>query len=416
MSTKPYQANAALAANKSSHPVVFLFLFIPFGMVSGYLTVTLGFLYSKAGISTEMIAGLVATMLVPQIFKFLWAPLVDVTFTVKKWYILSTLVTAGVIMATGMLPVKASIWPVLTVLIIVASIASTFVGAAANNLSAYDTPEDKKGRVSGYIQAGNLGGGSIGGGAGLLLAQYLPQPWMVSGTLALVCALCCFGLFYVNESHTSIRDKSPLKTVVNVLADIWGTIKNRLGLLALILCLIPLGSGAASNLFAAIAIDWKASGTIVALITGIIGGLVTAVGCLTGGWLCDLMNRQIAYVLMGLLQAFCCVAMAYFPHTQYMYIVWTLCYAVTSGLAYAAFNAYTLEAIGKGAAATKFELYAGVSNTPIYAMTAIAGIAYTKWGAKGMLNTEAVCALAGAVLFLVISTLLKAKTQKRLPV
>jgi len=393
--------------HKSSHPVVFLFLFIPFGMVSGYLTVTLAFLYKGAGITTEMIAALVASMLFPQIFKFLWAPLVDVTWTVKKWYILSTFITAGIILATGILPVKTSIWPVLTVLIILASIASTFIGAAANSLSAYDTPEDKKGRVSGYIQAGNLGGGSVGGGAGLWLAQRVPEPWMVSGALALTCVLCCLGLLFVREVETDIKVEGAIQTIKNVLADIWHTIKNRLGLLALILCLMPLGTGAAGNLFAAVATDWKASGDVVAIVTGIVGGLVTALGCLIGGWICDLMNRQRAYLLMGLVQGAICVGMAFFPHTQVMYIVWTLLYAVGSGLAYAAFNAFTLEAIGKGAAATKFELYAGVSNAPIMIMTSVAGFAYAKWGASGMLNTEAVCALVGVVLFVLAGMVVK---------
>jgi PAT family beta-lactamase induction signal transducer AmpG len=403
------------ASQKSSHPIVFLFLFVPFGMVSGYLTVTLAFLYSKAGITPAMIADLVASMLLPQIFKFLWAPLVDVTWSVKKWYILSTFLTAATIFVTGILPVKASVWPVLTVLIILASLASTFVGAAGNSLSAHDTPEDKKGRVSGYIQAGNLGGGSIGGGFGLWIAQRVNAPWVVSGSLALVCVLCCIGLFFVTEVKTTMKAEKVTQTVINVLKDIWQTIKNKRGFLALILCLMPLGSGAAGNLFAAVAKDWHASGDMVAIVTGVVGGLVTTVGCLIGGWLCDLMNRQNAYLYMGLFQGICCIGLAFFPHTPIMYIVWTLLYSAGSGLAYAAFNAFTLEAIGKGAAATKFELYAGVSNVPIMIMTWIAGVAYAKWGAKGMLNTEAVCVLGGIVLFMMIAMAIKSKKVMLVP-
>jgi MFS family permease len=400
MNQTPEPGLPVIPSQKSAHPVVFMFLIFPFGLVSSYLTVTLAFLYHGAGITTEMIAGLVATMLVPQIFKFLWAPLVDVTWTVKKWYILSTVLTAATLFATGLLPVKASVWPVLTILIIVASFASTFVGAAVNSLSAHDTPESKKGLVSGFVQAGNMGGGSIGGGVGLWLAQRVTIPWVVSGSLALACVLCCLGLFYVKEVKSTMKGDGAITTVRYILADIWITVKNKLGLLALLLCLLPLGTGAAGNLFAAVATTWKASGDIVAMVTGVLGGIVTALGCLAGGWICDRMNRQWAYVLMGLYQAACCVGMAFFPHKPMMYIVWTLAYSVGSGFAYAAFNAYTLEAIGKGAAATKFELYAGISCIPITLMTAIAGWAFTKWGANGMLNTEAVCALLGAIVFL----------------
>src|ERR1700761_4322382 len=97
--------------HKAAHPIVFFFLFVPFGMVNGYLTVTLGFVYSKAGISTGMIAALVATMFIPQIFKFLWAPVVDVTLTVKKWYVLAAFFTALSLFATGLLPIKSNSWP-----------------------------------------------------------------------------------------------------------------------------------------------------------------------------------------------------------------------------------------------------------------------------------------------------------------
>jgi PAT family beta-lactamase induction signal transducer AmpG len=397
----------ALVAEKSSHPFIYLVLFLPFGIMSGYLTVTLAYLFSKAGISIEQIAILVAFSLVPQIFKFLWAPFVDVTLTVKKWYILSTVISAACILATALIPVRISSLPLLTGVIILSNFAVSFVAAAGNSLSAHDTPMEKKGMVSGYIQAGNVGGAGVGGGAGLWLAQHMPSVWMAGGALAITCLLCCFGLYFVKEPVTRLRVKSAAKTITNLLQDVWLTIKTKLGLLALILSLMPIGTCAAGSLFSAIAKDWHTDADTVALVTGVIGGLITAAGSLLGGWICDLMDRKLAYLVMGLLQAANAVGMAYFPHTQNMYIVWTLIYALTTGLAYAAFNAYTLEAVGKGAAATKFELYASISNAPIYMMTAIAGLAYARWGANGMFNTEAAFAVVAVILFGIIWSLFK---------
>jgi len=395
--------------HKSPHPVVFLFLFLPFGIVSGYLTVTLAYLFSKAGISIEQIAILVSVSLIPQIFKFLWGPLVDTTLTVKSWYIISTVISAGCILATGIVPVKASSLPLLTTIIIISNFAVTFVGMAGNSFAAHDTPEHLKGRVSGYIQAGNMGGSGVGGGAGLWLAAHLPALWMAGAALALTCLLCCLGLFFVAEPVTALRAGSVVKTLQNVVNDVWSTLKSKLGLLAFIICSMPIGTCAASNLFAAVAKDWHASADVVALVTGVVGGLVTGVGSLIGGWICDMMDRKAAFILIGLVQAASAVGMAYFPHTELMYIIWTLIYALTIGLTYAAFNAVALEATGKGAAVTKFELFASVSNAPIYLMTFVAGVAYSKWGPKGMLNTEAVCATVAAVLFLGIKALIDRK-------
>jgi hypothetical protein len=68
-----------------SHPVVFLFLFLPWGILTGYLGVTVSYLLAQAGMSAEQIAGLIALGFIPQTWKFLCAPLVDTTLSQRKW-------------------------------------------------------------------------------------------------------------------------------------------------------------------------------------------------------------------------------------------------------------------------------------------------------------------------------------------
>ncbi len=390
---------AAIHLKPPAHPVVFLFLVLPFGILGGYVTVAFGYLYSKAGVPVDAIAALIAAALLPHIFKFLWAPLVDTTLSLKKWYVLSCIVTAAGIVSTIFFPVSKSSLPPLTIIMILANVAVSFLGIATNGLAAHDTPEEMKGRVGGYSQAGNLGGAGIGGGAGLWLAQHLTIFWMPAAIIALSCLACCLGLFFIKDPVNAVRSEKVLETTRNLLADLWGTIKSRLGFLALLLCFLPLGTGAASNLWAVIANDWNASADTVALVTGIMGGIITSVGCLAGGWICDRMNRQSAYLIFGLVQALCAVGMAYSPRTETMYIVWTSVYAFTLGFAYAAFSAFVFEAIGKGAAGTKFTIYACLSNIPIYYMTIIDGLGHTRYGAFGMLMAEAVCGFAGVALF-----------------
>jgi hypothetical protein len=76
------------------------------------------------------------------------------------------------------------------------------------------------------------------------------------------------------------------------------------------------------------------------------------------------------------------------------------------GLSYAGFTAFTLEAIGKGAAATKYNIFAALSNTPIYLMTYIVGIAYAKSGGTAMLNTEAAYAIGAIALFVLLQKII----------
>ena len=396
-------SNLSGASNtKKKHPIVFTFLILPMGVMSGYVNVTLAFLYTEAGLSVEQVAALVAAGLSPHIFKFLWAPLVDSTLSAKKWYWIANTLSAVGMLSMGMLPVTGANLVLITSIVWLANFAVTFVAMATESIMAYDVPDDLKGRAGGYFQAGNLGGTGIGGGVGLFLAQRLPDPWMTAVIIAVSCFLCGLGLFFVNDVKSNVRGESLVTSFRNVLADIWLILKSQSGLLVVILCFLPMGTGAASNLWAAVASDWNASADTVALVTGVMGGLISAAGCLIGGWICDRMNRKTAYWLFGLIGAFTASGMAFSPKTELMYIIWTSLYAITVGLSYAGFTAVVLEAMGKGAAATKYNIFAALSNTPIYYMIYINGQAYTLWGPKGMLNTEAVFAFGAVLVFIVL--------------
>ena len=209
---------------------------------------------------------------------------------------------------------------------------------------AYGTPMELKGRAGGWFQAGNLGGAGIGGGVGLWLAQRLPAQWMACAILASACLLCCLGLCFLCEPASTIRETTQRRTFANLFRDLWNVVKSRRGFLALFLCFLPIGSGAASNLWSAVAGDWHATADTVALVTGVLGGVLSGGGCLIGGWICDRMDRKSGYVLYGVLQAACAVGMAFAPRTQAMYIFWTCLYAVITGLTYAGFTAFVLEA------------------------------------------------------------------------
>jgi PAT family beta-lactamase induction signal transducer AmpG len=398
---------------KQIHPSIFMLLFLPFGVLYGYVSVTIGFLLTKAGISLALVAPVISVALLPNIFKFIWAPLVDTTLTVKKWYLIANAVTAIGIFVTSILPLKVEYLTLMTVVVLITNFGNTFIAMSTESLLAHDTPDNLKGRAGGWLQAGNLGGLGLGGGAGLWLAERLPEPWMAGVIIAGACLLCSFGLFFLSEPTSFIREKNYFKTISNLNRDIWTLLKSRMGILALFLCFLPIGSGAASNLWSSISNDWSASADTVALVIGVLGGVLSAVGCLIGGWISDMMDRKKAYILFGMIQALCAVGMAFSPDTEIMFILWTSLYALSTGLTYAGFSAFVLEAIGKGAAATKYNVYASLSNVPIYYMIYIDEWAHGKWSAFGMLSAEAIMALIGVILF--ISIFVSVNRMKPIP-
>jgi MFS transporter, PAT family, beta-lactamase induction signal transducer AmpG len=390
-----------------------MFLIVPFGAMGGYLSIAIGYQLTQAGVSVEQVAALVAFSYIPQTWKFLWAPVADTTLSRKRWYVLAGLVSAVGIFVTGAVPADERSLPLLYAAVLVSNVAVTFLAMASESLMVYNTPPELHGRAGGWFQAGNLGGNGLGGGAGLWLAQTLPEPWMAGAALAAACALCGAALWFVPEPPPMARAGHYGRMLVAVLKDLWQVARARAGILALLICFLPIGSGAASNLWAAVADDWHASANTVALATGVFSGIVSALGCLAGGYGSDRMDRKTAYALYGLLMAMCTVAMAIAPRTEAMYVVFTLMYAFIQGLTYAGFTAVVLETIGLGAAATKFNVYASLSNMPIAYMTLVDGWAHTRWGAGGLLNVEAAIGVLGIVVFVAVAMALP---RRALPV
>jgi PAT family beta-lactamase induction signal transducer AmpG len=388
---------------RRTHPSVFLFLIVPFGAMGGYLSVAIGYQLTQAGVSVEQVAELVAFSYIPQTWKFLWAPVADTTLSRKTWYLLAGVVSALGIFVTGAVPADEQSLPLLYAAVLVSNVASTFLAMATESLMVYNTPRELQGRAGGWFQAGNLGGSGLGGGAGLWLAQNQPEPWMAGAALAVACALCGAALWFVPEPPPMTRTGHYGRMLVEVLKDLWQVARTRAGILALLICFLPIGSGAASNLWAAVADDWHASANTVALVTGVLNGIVSALGCLLGGYGADRMDRKTAYALYGLLMAMCAVAMALAPRTEAMYVVFTLMYALIQGLTYAGFTAVVLETIGLGAAATKYNVYASLSNMPIAYMTLVDGWAHTRWDAAGLLNIEAAIGVLGIIVFVAVA-------------
>jgi len=375
-------------------------LIIPFGLVTGFISVTLGYLLGKAGVKAEGVAALVAVSFIPQTWKFLWAPVADLTLTRKNWYALSAVFSGIGLAALGAIPPVGSSLPLMSALAFGASLATTFLAMSVESLMAYGTPDAERGRAGGWFQAGNLGGFGIGGGAALWIAEHSSQVWLPGATLGVVCVLCCIALVFIQEPEKFERPPRVLGSIVQVVRDISSVVRSRPGFLALLICFLPIGTGAATNLWAAIAADWRAPAGTVALVTGALGGVASAVACLVGGYWCDRMDRKKAYWVFGIVQSACAIAMAISPRTEFVYIAYVMLYAFISGLTYAAFSAVVLEAIGHGAAATKYNVFASLSNMPIAYMTLVEGWAHTRWGASTMLWTEAGICTAAIVFFM----------------
>jgi len=404
----------ATTAHRPPHPAVYTLLYFPFGALGGFISVALTFLGTRHGLTITESAFMNGASLMMNWLKWLWAPLVDTTLTPKRWYIISTAGSALGVAAMASVPLSPGTLPLLLAIIAVASLVNTIVGMAIEAMMAAVTPQDQLGRVSAWFQAGNLGGAGIGGGLGLVLLNALPAPWMTGAIFAASFLLCCLGLLALPNLEAEGRGRSAGEAVAHVLRDVRGLVTNRASLLSATLCFVPLGTGAAQGVLtqAAVAERWGAGEREVALVQGVAAGIINGVGCFIGGWLCQRHAPRTVYAAMGLLLALAALAMGLGPATRETYIVGNVVYSLGVGLSYAAFTAVVLEAIGPGSAATKYTLYATLSNFPIWWVGLLLGYAADTWGGPAMLFTEAGLGVLALAVFAVVSVALRSpRTQ-----
>ena len=140
-------------------------------------------------------------------------------------------------------------------------------------------------------------------------------------------------------------------------------------------------------------------------ISGIAGGLLSALGSLVGGFVCDRMNRMQAYALSGGLAALFAVYLAFAPHTPWTYALGYSGYSIAAGFAYAVFTALVLEVMGRRhhAAGTAYSLFVSTGNLPILYMTWLDGVGYSYGAVRGLMTVDALANGMGALVLLLIA-------------
>jgi PAT family beta-lactamase induction signal transducer AmpG len=386
--------------------MLFGVLYFPFGLMIGYPAVALGYLGNRAGLPVSASAAIVGMAFLPHAWKFLWAPLGDLTLTRKRWYRLATGCCALGVVAMSAIPIRAATVPLLSVLVLLSNLAATFVAFSVEGLMAHNTPARAKGRAAGWFQTGNQLGQTLGGGIGLWLAAHLPAPWMAGAVLAAVVLACWSALAFVDEPPRVVSSASVTARVGVIWRELWEVARSRSGWIGLLLAVLPIGSGAALYLFSALAHEWNASANTVAVVLGAAGGVAVAAGCLAGGWLADRISRPVAYAASTALMAVAAVGMALTPRTAPFYAAATLAYTLSQGMCVATLTGLILGIVGHGAAATKINLFIALNTLSGLVMVRVDGAVHDRWQANGMLYTEAAIGAVALVAFIALALLL----------
>ncbi len=390
-------------------PFWFLVLTLPYGISSGFASITLPFILVQNGYTVGEAAMVTALGISANLYRFIWAPLTDLSLSLHKWYILGTLLCSATLLLICFFPLSTTGHGVLSFVVFISQVAATLVMSPTGGFMARTVASDKKGRAGGMFQAGNFLGLGLGGGAGIWL--YTHFDIVISGTiLSAVMLACMLPLKYVVpvslDGGISMKDKFR-----QIIPGIKEMLINPMAIFTILLILTPIGAGCASYIWSSVGDKWKVNSDTVALVTGTLSGLVGGLGCIVGGYMCDKLGMFWTYFTAGVLQALVVSIMAWSGYDPSVYVCGVLLYAFTFGLTNAAFSTVMLKVVGTKLSATNYALLSSIGNLSSVYMTAFDGWMVDVKGIKGMLLAEG---LLGSV-FVIIFLLLLSRVR-RIPV
>ncbi|MDP4223797.1 MAG: MFS transporter [Bacteroidota bacterium] len=391
----------------TANPFTFLFLVLPSGVSQGFITVSLPFILTQHGFTVEEAASITALGLSSNIWRFMLAPMTDLSYSLHKWYITGNILCALTLSLLCLIPLETGFMVLLTIAVFISQVAANLIVVPVGGFMAKTIPEEMKGRAGGWYQAGNLGGEGLGGGAGIWLTNHFSYQTALV-VLSMTIIVCSFALFFIPqikaEKTIHIRERFRMMAV-----DIKSLLRSPVAIFTMAVIVLPIGIGAASNLWSSVANDWHVKPDTIALVTGTLSAFACVAGSVAGGWIADKWGRWLAYFGAGILMASVTLGMTFFAYNPETYVTGVLSYAFTFGLANAAFSAIVLHAIGRGMASTKYALLSSLGNVPYPYMTLFDGWLHDAYGIRMMLFGETLLGTGFVIIMIFVLAQLRSR-------
>lgn len=369
--------------------------FLTFGLIAGFVVTALPFLLSKAGVTVDRIASVSAIAMSPTFWAFLTTPVVDVGFT-RRTYAFAFAITAAASLGTALWLFSPSRLWLFTALVLVAEFAIVLQSAAVNGWISEFVPDAERGRVGGWMNAANLGGGALGAMAVMLSASRMPFRTL---GMMIACAVLASTLFLLRYPQPADPQFGLRQILGGTFRSVVETSRQPQVLTGFLLFLAPVSCVAAINLFSGVGKEFHASPQWVVWTTGAGAAITSAIGSVFGGYIADRVDRGLLYISGGTVAGLCALWMAAAPHTQTTFTIGVLVYNCVAGVCYAAFSALGLQLVGirNPTAATQLALFAASTNGAIVYMTWADGQGFRLFGIRGLLLVDGLAAMTAAI-------------------
>ncbi len=387
---------------------IFAITNLPFGVSGSFTAVAMPFFLNRVHLPLGDIAQISALIMIPAWLQFLWAPIIDLWIRRRLWLVLMSVIGGVLLGAAMLLPLPSHLLEY-KILLLTGSIFSGLVGSCNGALVSTVLPDRYRGQAAGWVNAGNLGAGVLGGGVVLSLARYSVHAAALGVTLMVI--LPSLVALLIPEPEPS---HEPLGTHLGAMVkDIYDAVRAPSGWTGLILCMSPVGTVALNNLFSGMGNDYHVGSATIEWLNGYGGGFITAFGSLVAGFLLDRINRRTAYLATGVLSALAALGMAMGRLDEQTFVIGCVFYMFVTGLAFAAFSAFVYEIVGTAGktAGTLYSVFPAAGNFAIWYVIKFDGWGHDAWGPRGMLLTDAALNLAGVAALMVLFRVLRLEAR-----
>ncbi len=190
-----------LLTNRRDRKFIFGALYFSEGAPIGFIWWALPTIFRAADIPIQKISTLVAVLVLPWAFKFLWAPIIDTLrsprWTLRGWILLAQFGMGLTLLPLFFLDLHDDFRLVTVCLVLHACMAAT-QDVAIDALCISVTPERERGGVNGWMQTGMLGGRSIFGGGALIVSAHLGLDFVL---VFLIAAIWCSSLLLILSDY-----------------------------------------------------------------------------------------------------------------------------------------------------------------------------------------------------------------------
>jgi MFS transporter, PAT family, beta-lactamase induction signal transducer AmpG len=358
----------------------------------------LAYLLSVQGMGSGDQSRIIAMLALPTIWYFLYAPITDFFLRRRTWLLTGGLLSAVLIVLA--FHQKSLTTSTALVLMFVSACCCQLVVSSCGGMMGAMKSELNRREAGSMYQAGSMGLGAL---SALVLV------WMSSrvsyGTLGWIAA-AMIGLPALFAVLAPQQDVVETGTFSDTMRHIWGECKStffRWEAIPYIACMtFPMASGSAVGLLPGVAKQYGVTGDHVALLNGLMGGLLMAAGSAVMALVRSRMRAPVLYMIVALINCATLAVLWLGPLRAATYYAGVVLYLFTVGCCYSMFTAVVLEFLGDSgkSGSGRYSIINSLGNVPVLYMLRVDGWGGDRWGGRGLAGAECVVGAIGATVLL----------------